>query len=70
LIKDGMEVHKKHVPDVQKPFHAYLEEKHKEWMVMIEKEYNIQVLTTIPGDYRLIHLLLLNFKIDRKTKKP
>ncbi|XP_052772351.1 dedicator of cytokinesis protein 1-like isoform X4 [Mya arenaria] len=43
LIKDGMYVHKRKVAEVQKPFHAYLEEKYVEWIDMIEREYNIKV---------------------------
>ena len=46
LIKDGMYVHKRKCPEVQKPFHAYLEEKHKEWSQMIEREYNIKVFVS------------------------
>ncbi|XP_060585551.1 dedicator of cytokinesis protein 1-like isoform X2 [Ruditapes philippinarum] len=49
LIKDGMWVHKRKCPEVQKPFHAYLEEKHLEWLQMIESEYNIKVAEKVSG---------------------
>ncbi|XP_053406382.1 dedicator of cytokinesis protein 1-like [Mercenaria mercenaria] len=49
LIKDGMWVFKRKCPEVQKPFHAYLEEKHLEWLQMVETEYNIKVKEKVSG---------------------